>query len=101
MQEDDQHLPVCTQTSVQTDQHASKYKTMPSDSTHGIVRNTAGVSDNINRQTDRHISTDRQAGRQAGRQSGRQAGRQAGRQTDRRTDGRMDRRTNGQGRILV
>ena len=92
MQKDDQHLPVCMQTSVQTDQRASKYKTMQSDSTHEIMRNIAGVLDR---------QTRRQTDRQAGGQMDRQTDGQTSGQTDRQTDGRTDRRTDGQGRIWV
>ncbi len=42
-----EHLPVCTQTRVQTDQRTSKCKTMQLDITYDIVRTTAGVLDKV------------------------------------------------------
>jgi len=59
MQHNEQHLQVCKQTSLQTDQRASKCETMQSYIRHAIVRIIAGV---LKKQTDRHA--DRHADRQ-------------------------------------
>jgi len=77
MQHNEQHLQVCKQTSLQTDQRASKCETMQSYIRHAIVRIIAGV---LKKQTDRH------------------ADRHADRQTDGRTDGGTDGRTDGRTR---
>lgn len=48
-----EHLPVCMQTRVQTDQRVSKYETMQLYLAHAIVHHVAGVLD---RQTHRQMN---------------------------------------------